>query len=484
MSTVTLSLISHTNVGKTTLARTLLRRDVGEVLDQAHVTEVSEAHELIAHADDRLLLWDTPGLGDSARLVARLKKEGNPLGWLLHQVWDRTRDRPLYSSQEAVRNIKDDADVVLYLVNASEDPGDAGYVVHELELLGWIGKPVIVILNQVGEPPATPATTTTPTTTGAGDDAIARWHEAMRAWPIVKHVLPLDAFTRCWVQEAVLLERVVDVLPEAQKPVMRGLVAEWQRRSRAVFDESVHRIASYLAAAAADHERLAGESPGRAEKRRAMRALASRLDQTTADLMAVLLDLHGLAGRFHEEAKARLEEDFRMPGEVVSSGRAAMFGAAMGGAAGGLVTDVMTGGLSFGAGAIAGAVLGAMGAAGLLKGFQMAVGADVPVVRWSQEFLRDLVQQTMLRYLAVAHFGRGRGEWREVGNAARWTQLVDRALASRTEQLSGAILIARDDSGFATSIDARFVDLSRAVLRDVLSTVYPQAADILSTRSR
>ena len=35
MTTVTLSLVSHTNVGKTTVARTLLRRDVGEVLDQA-----------------------------------------------------------------------------------------------------------------------------------------------------------------------------------------------------------------------------------------------------------------------------------------------------------------------------------------------------------------------------------------------------------------------------------------------------------------
>ena len=34
--TVSLSLISHTNVGKTTLARTLLRRDVGEVRDAAH----------------------------------------------------------------------------------------------------------------------------------------------------------------------------------------------------------------------------------------------------------------------------------------------------------------------------------------------------------------------------------------------------------------------------------------------------------------
>ena len=42
-----MSLVSHTNVGKTTLARTLLRRDVGEVLDQAHVTEVSEGYTLI-----------------------------------------------------------------------------------------------------------------------------------------------------------------------------------------------------------------------------------------------------------------------------------------------------------------------------------------------------------------------------------------------------------------------------------------------------
>ena len=64
MSDVTLSLVSHTNVGKTTLARTLLRRDVGTVLDAPHVTEVSEAHELIAVDGARLQLWDTPGFGD------------------------------------------------------------------------------------------------------------------------------------------------------------------------------------------------------------------------------------------------------------------------------------------------------------------------------------------------------------------------------------------------------------------------------------
>ena len=142
----------------------------------------------------------------------------------------------------------------------------------------------------------------------------------MHAWSIVKHVLPLDAFTRCWVQEGLLLEKVADVLPESGRPVMQRLLVEWQRRGRETFEQSVHRIAQYLAGAAADHERLAEEPAGRNEKRRAMRVLAMRLDQSTSDLMAALLDLHGLSGRFQEEARARLEEDFRMPGEVVSSG--------------------------------------------------------------------------------------------------------------------------------------------------------------------
>ena len=140
MTTVTLSLISHTNVGKTALARTLLRRDIGEVRDQPHVTTVAEAHVLIETDDARLVLWDTPGFGDTARLMARLRRERDPLGWFLHQVWDRVANRPLWCSQEAVRNIRDEADVVLYLVNATEDPAEAGYLPLELELLAWMDR--------------------------------------------------------------------------------------------------------------------------------------------------------------------------------------------------------------------------------------------------------------------------------------------------------------------------------------------------------
>ena len=154
---IVLSLVSHTNVGKTTLARTLLGRDIGTVRDAAHVTVFAQAYTMLeTAAGETLVLWDTPGFGDSVRLAKRLKSSGQPLGWLLSQVWDRWRDRPFWSSQQALRNVKDEADVLLYLVNAAEPPEVAGYVVPELELLGWVDKPLIVLLNQLG-PPREPA---------------------------------------------------------------------------------------------------------------------------------------------------------------------------------------------------------------------------------------------------------------------------------------------------------------------------------------
>ena len=41
---------------------------------------------------ERLQLWDTPGFGNSARLLQRLRLADNPIGWLLREAWDRWRD--------------------------------------------------------------------------------------------------------------------------------------------------------------------------------------------------------------------------------------------------------------------------------------------------------------------------------------------------------------------------------------------------------
>ncbi|MCH8884749.1 MAG: 50S ribosome-binding GTPase, partial [SAR324 cluster bacterium] len=167
---ISLSLVSHTNAGKTTLARTLLRRDVGEVLDQAHVTEEAEPYTLLEPGDDGgVLLWDTPGFGDSARLRKRLEGQSNPLGWILSQTWDRFADRPLWCGQQAVKNMREQSDAILYLVNAAEDPEMAGYLEAELFVLARVEKPVVVVLNYTGAP------------RGAEDAELTAFFEHLRA---------------------------------------------------------------------------------------------------------------------------------------------------------------------------------------------------------------------------------------------------------------------------------------------------------------
>ena len=189
--------------------------------DEAHVTLEAERHTLIESPQgDRLELWDTPGFGDSVRLAKRLAQAGNPIGWFMTEVWDRYRDRAFWSSQRAVRNVLEEADVVLYLVNASEAPDDAGYLDAELKVLALIGKPVIVLLNQLGEPqsPADEA------------DERLRWRERTNAAGCVREVLALDAFARCWVQEGTLLRAVAAVLPaHAARARSSACAAAWQR---------------------------------------------------------------------------------------------------------------------------------------------------------------------------------------------------------------------------------------------------------------
>ena len=255
---MTLSLVSHTNVGKTTLARTLLRQDVGEVRDQAHVTEAAEGHVLIdTPQGETLRLWDTPGFGDSARLLQRLRLSGNPIGWLLTQVWDRFTDRPFYSSQQAIRHVRDESDVVLYLVNAAEAPAAAGYVEAEMQILGWIGKPVVLLLNQMGPPRGAEA--------DAADEAA--WRQHLAPYPWVRGAISLDAFARCWVQEDRLLGAVGAVLPAETQAAFGRLRDAWRARNLQVFEAATQALAGQLAAAAADREPRAprpGSGPARA----------------------------------------------------------------------------------------------------------------------------------------------------------------------------------------------------------------------------
>ena len=477
---VALSLVSHTNAGKTTLARTLLARDVGEVRDAAHVTASAERHPMIGTATgDTLSLWDTPGFGDSARLARRLATLDSPILAFLAATWDRWRDRPFWSSQQAVRNVRDSADVVLYLVNASERPQDAGYLAPEMRILEWIGKPVVVLLNQTGPP------------RGPADEAadVARWRDALGAGPMIRGVVTLDAFARCWVQERMLLQVVADALPASKHAAFARLATAWTAARELQFEEAMAAIAQPLAHAACDRETLPeagfrealrgvgkaiGIAGGAADgvKEAAMSALAQRLD---ADILAStdrLIAIHQLEGRAAAEVTARLADSV-VTEAPVDARKAAIVGGFVSGALTGLAADLAAGGLTFGAGLLAGGVVGALGAAGAARGFNLVRGTTAASLRWSDEFVAALVPAAILRYLAVAHYGRGRGEWTAGEHPALWRDVVTEAIARHHGRASSPPWAQRAGGCDPDRLAAQVAVMLGEITRDVLATLYP-----------
>ena len=474
------ALISHTNAGKTTLARTLIGSDIGEVRDAPHVTTMSESHTLLSTpTGDALLLWDTPGFGDSVRLYKRLAQSGNPIGWFLREVVDRLRDRPFWLSQQAVRTARDAADVVLYLVNSAEEPKDAGYLAPEMNVLQWIGKPVVILLNQTGPP--------RPFAEEQAEQA--RWRDHLATYPVVQRVMALDAFARCWVHERVFYQAVGPLLPAEKQGAYARLLAVWEQQNETRFQSAMGLIAQQLFNAAQGSEPIEladgamlnrvlgaiglGKPRDQRQQNKAMNVLMTRLDNSIFSTTASLLALHRLDAGAAKKINERVHQGFviRAP---VDKKQAGLLGAALSGAATGLSADLIAGGMTFGAGALVGGLVGALTFSGAAWVFNASTDRNQSRVSFSDDFLRNLLTASLLRYLAVAHFGRGRGNFVESEAPAFWQQEVEAALALHQTALDEALRVMRVP-GAPDAAGANFSTLLARVTSHILTRLYPQA---------
>ncbi len=482
---ITLSLISHTNVGKTTLARTLLRQDVGEVRDAPHVTAENTSFTMIEAEGTALRLWDTPGFGDTGRLLKRLKRESSPVLWFISQAWDRLRDKALWHSQQALKNVRDEADVVLYLVSAAEPPGGATYVEQEMEILGWLRKPVLVLLNQVG--PARPA---------ADEHAeIDAWRAELTRFPIVKDVLPLDAFARCWVQEDQLMDAIARALPQPRQAEFAVLQQAWHKRHAEAFEASVRVLSELLTASVLDGVEVKtsnllqstvkfvvdkftsalGMEPKELNNELAVarqkmaKELNARMESATNQLIA----LHGLAGHAEKHFLDVSRDHFLTPQRVSESIWGAVGGIATGAMAG-LWADLHTGGMTLGGGMLAGGLAGAVGGYALAHGYNLVRGDDA-LVHWSREHFRDQVRLAMLCYLAVAHFGRGRGEFETVEIPPVWDEAVRAVLDHKHSAWDHVWKLAVQQSAMPDAVHREASRTARETLVAVLRMLYPAA---------
>ncbi|MFO0698345.1 MAG: DUF3482 domain-containing protein [Nitrospira sp.] len=481
-SQIALSLISHTNIGKTTLARTLLRKDVGLVADRAHVTLDNQKYMVLqTDAGESLQLWDTPGFPNCQKILSRLQGTKNPILRILTEVWDRFRDRPSWCAQQAVLNVQQDADIVLYLVNATEEPNMASYIVPELQLLEWIGKPVIVLLNQTGPPKDREAQ----------QRLEQPWKDHFARYGFVKAVHSLDAFSRCWVQEGILFETIQSLLPSEDRQLMTRLVAVWKDTNLTVFRAAMEQWARLVSHAARSRVMTKGDgSPIERQKQQAVDALLKDLVNEVGETTKAVIALHGLEGEAVSAIQARMEHVEVQRGargldETTLSGTAigGIGGALTSGAYAGLHLDAAAGGVSMGLFTVAGAVVG--GVLGFFGGEAWAerrAGNTPTPVTWSDGYLDLLVQDVIIRYLAIAHFGRGQGQYAADPEDPRfWIGKVNALVSNQRSTLHEAWNRLRGQEPISQTEEnsKQLTTLLTSITLELLWSTYPAAKRFL-----
>ena len=153
--------------------------------------------------------------------------------------------------------------------------------------------------------------------------------------------------------------------------------------------------------------------------------------------------------------------------------QAGLLGAALSGAATGLSADLIAGGMTFGAGALVGGLVGALTFSGAAWVFNASTDRNQSQVSFSDDFLHNLLTASLLRYLAVAHFGRGRGNFVESEAPAFWQQEVEAALALHQMELDEALRALRAPHAPDTAT-ANFAALLARVSSHILLRLYPK----------
>ena len=149
---LSLAVVGHTNTGKTSLLRTLLRDSTfGEVKNAPATTRHVEQAAISDGRDTLVYLYDTPGLEDA----------GGVLDWLethtssrmdgierLQQFLDSSEAEGDFNQEAKVLRQLLQSDMALYVVDARE-PVLNKYK-DELTVLSWCAKPVMPVFNFIG----------------------------------------------------------------------------------------------------------------------------------------------------------------------------------------------------------------------------------------------------------------------------------------------------------------------------------------------
>ncbi|MBI6951079.1 GTPase/DUF3482 domain-containing protein [Pseudomonas sp. CCOS 191] len=340
-----LAVVGHTNVGKTSLLRTLTR-DVGfgEVSHRPSTTRHVEGARLSVDGEPLLELYDTPGLEDAIALLdylERLERPGERLDGpaRLERFLQGSEARQRFEQEAKVLRQLLASHAGLYVIDARE-PVLAKYR-DELEVLASCGKPLLPVLNFVA----------------SNQHREPEWREALARLGL--HALvrfdsvapPEDGERRLYESLALLLEEA--------RPALQRLIDDQQAQREARRHSGKRLVAELLLDCAACRRSVEAEPAAEAQAIETLRQAVRQREQRCVEALLKLYafrredanagDLPLLDGRWGDDLFN--PETLKLLGVRLGSGVAA-------GAAAGAGVDLLVGGLTLGAAALAGAIAG------------------------------------------------------------------------------------------------------------------------------
>ncbi len=343
---VRLAVVGHTNTGKTSLIRTLLRDDrFGEIDDAAGTTRHVESSAIYAGNVAVLNLFDTPGFEDSSALLQTLEAlektiQAKAPAELLREFIARAADYPEFAQETKVLRQALNSDVLLYIIDVREPL--LGKYRDEVEILSKAGKPIIPVFNFIA----------------GHSDALVRWREQMAHFNL-HAALEFDTVAFDFEAEKRLYQKLQS-LHEKRYDALQALIDYRQEVWENLLHAAAQRIFRLLAEVACYRREVGGKGGIADADVAAMQDFVRNAEQhALRDLLAIFaftqldVDLQQLPVR-----DGQWELDIFSPRAMkvfgLNAGATALKGAAVGAG-----IDLMTGGLSLGAASLLGAALGA-----------------------------------------------------------------------------------------------------------------------------
>jgi hypothetical protein len=364
---INIAVVGHTNAGKTSLIRTLLRDDqFGNIDEMAGTTRSVEKSVIFAGDHAVINLYDTPGFEDSSALLLALdaladRVEARTPADLLHSFISRTKDYADFEQEIKVLRQSLNSDTLLYIIDVREPL--LGKYSDEVEILSKAGKPILPVFNFIA----------------GNDEALVRWREQMARFNL-HAALEFDTVAFDFDAEKRLYQKLQSVL-EPRYHTLQTLIDYRQEVWNKLVHAAALRVFRLLTQVACYRLEVAGKDGISDTDMTSMQNFVRKAEQAALrDLLTIFafrqkdVELHQLAVR-----DGQWELDIFSPYALKDFGLSA--GAtALKGAAAGAGIDLMVGGLSLGAATALGAAIGAGWAA--LRRYKNELKAALQGHRW------------------------------------------------------------------------------------------------------